>query len=383
MATPGEREPDLEVLAIHKSYGDNAVLTAVNLAVRPGEFVALLGPSGSGKSTLLKIVAGFEQPDDGLVYLQGKDVTEQPPYRRSVNTVFQSYALFPHMTVAKNIAYGLERKRVPSSEIATRVRDVLRLVDLDEFGPRMPETLSGGQQQRVAVARALVNRPTVLLLDEPLSALDLKIRRRMQLELKRIHEEVGTTFVYVTHDQEEALTLADRIAVMRAGRIEQIGNGREVYAHPATRFVADFIGETNWLHGALDGAGDPATVRLPCGAAVHGRAPAGIAAGGAVEIGVRPERVRLVLEDAPPPASTLDAAVEKLIFQGPSLTIETVTATGQKLRLTRQIDRDGPIDAGIAAGSTITVGWDLDSTLLFPRTADAAAPDAAHSQEGA
>jgi len=360
-------ELDLQVIGIHKSYGDKPVLTAVNLEVKPGEFVALLGPSGSGKSTLLKIVAGFEWADDGIVRLQGKDVTDLPPYRRDVNTVFQSYALFPHMSVGKNVAYGLERKRVPAGEIEKRVREVLRLVDLPDFAARMPDTLSGGQQQRVALARALVNQPAVLLLDEPLSALDLKIRRRMQLELKRIHREVGTTFVYVTHDQEEALTLADRIAVMREGRIEQIGPGVEIYARPSTRFVADFIGETSWLTGTLERPGDPAGIRLPCGALIAGRGR-GLAAGSAVEIGVRPERARLIAPGTEPPASVMDVTVDKLIFQGPTMTVETRTATGQSLRLTRQIDRDGALDAGLAEGARVHVGWDLDSTLLFPAT---------------
>jgi len=359
---------DLQVIGIHKSYGDKPVLIAVNLEVKPGEFVALLGPSGSGKSTLLKIVAGFEWANDGIVRLQGQDVTDLPPYKRNVNTVFQSYALFPHMSVGKSVAYGLERKRVAAPEIAKRVRDVLRLVDLPDFADRMPDTLSGGQQQRVALARALVNQPAVLLLDEPLSALDLKIRRRMQLELKRIHQEVGTTFVYVTHDQEEALTLADRIAVMRDGRIEQIGPGADIYARPSTRFVADFIGETNWLTGTLERPGDPVGVRLPCGAMIVGRAPKGLGAGAAVEVGVRPERARLLTPGTPPPASIMQVTVDKLIFQGPTVMVETHTGSGQHLRLTRQIDRDGPVDGGLSVGASVAVGWDLDSTLMFPVT---------------
>jgi spermidine/putrescine transport system ATP-binding protein len=209
---------DLELVGVHKNFGGKTVIENVNLRVRRGEFLAILGPSGSGKSTLLKIVAGFERQSSGAVYLQGADVSDLPPYRRNVNTVFQSYALFPHLSVFENVAYGLRRKKVDKQEIGVRVSEALELVDLAYFGNRSPETLSGGEQQRVAIARALVNKPTVLLLDEPLSALDLKIRRRMQRELKRIHEDVGTTFLYVTHDQEEALVLADRIAGMRGNR---------------------------------------------------------------------------------------------------------------------------------------------------------------------
>jgi spermidine/putrescine transport system ATP-binding protein len=346
------------------------VLAAVSLAVRPGEFLAVLGPSGSGKSTLLKIVAGFEVPTTGVVRLQGEDVTATPPYRRNVNTVFQSYALFPHMSVFENVAYGLRRKGVAKPEIAARVQQVLHLVGLDRFGPRQPETLSGGEQQRIAIARALVNRPAVLLLDEPLSALDLKIRRRMQLELKRIHEEVGTTFVYVTHDQEEALVLADRIAVMRAGRCEQIGSGAEIYSRPASRFVADFIGETNWFPGALHDRGATEAVLLPDGSLLRAPPHPGLATG-PVELGIRPERMACVAATAPaaPGRNRLPATLRKTVFQGPTVLLELQTGWGSACSVTRQVVDAAPPELGLPPGSAVALEWDIDSTLLFARPA--------------
>ncbi|HXZ57032.1 MAG TPA: ABC transporter ATP-binding protein [Gaiellaceae bacterium] len=232
---------------IRKTYGDVVAVEHLDLEVRAGEFFTMLGPSGSGKTTTLRLIAGFERPDEGRVALGGTDVTDQPPYARDVNTVFQDYALFPHMTVAANVEYGLRVKRVPKEERASRVDEALAVVQLSGFGGRKPTQLSGGQQQRVALARAIVNRPSVLLLDEPLGALDLKLRQGMQIELKRIQQEVGITFIYVTHDQEEALTMSDRIAVFARGRVDQIGSPVEVYEHPATEFVAGFVGVSNLL----------------------------------------------------------------------------------------------------------------------------------------
>ncbi|MDR3499431.1 MAG: ABC transporter ATP-binding protein [Parvibaculum sp.] len=237
----------VRLAAVRKSYKDVVAVERVDLEVRRGEFFTLLGPSGSGKTTSLRLIAGFEKPDSGLIELNGADVTGLPPYDRDINTVFQDYALFPHMTVAENIAYGLQAKRVPRDEIKPRVAEALRMVRLENFGERSPAQLSGGQRQRVGLARAIVNRPKVLLLDEPLGALDLKLRQEMQSELKRIQAEVGITFLYVTHDQEEALTMSDRIAIFNLGRIVQIGTPAQVYEEPADEFVAGFVGTSNIL----------------------------------------------------------------------------------------------------------------------------------------
>jgi putative spermidine/putrescine transport system ATP-binding protein len=239
--------PDVRLEDVRKSYGDVAAVDGVDLEIAPGEFFTLLGPSGSGKTTTLRLIAGFEQPDAGVIELHGRDVTRVAPYERDVNTVFQDYALFPHMTVAENVGYGLRVKGVRKAERRARVDEALQLVRLPDVGGRKPVQLSGGQRQRIALARSLVNRPRVLLLDEPLGALDLKLRQEMQIELKRIQQEVGLTFVYVTHDQEEALTMSDRLAVFNHGRIEQLGTPAEVYEHPSTEFVAGFVGVSNLL----------------------------------------------------------------------------------------------------------------------------------------
>ena len=239
--------PDVRVVGVRKSYGDVVAVDGVDLEIAPGEFFTLLGPSGSGKTTTLRLIAGFERPDEGRVELHGRDVTRTAPYERDVNTVFQDYALFPHMTVAENVGYGLRVKGVRRLERKSRVAEALELVRLPDVGGRKPIQLSGGQRQRIALARSLVNRPRVLLLDEPLGALDLKLRQEMQIELKRIQQEVGLTFVYVTHDQEEALTMSDRLAVFNQGRIEQIGSPADVYERPATEFVAGFVGVSNVL----------------------------------------------------------------------------------------------------------------------------------------
>ncbi|HXF72925.1 MAG TPA: ABC transporter ATP-binding protein [Actinomycetota bacterium] len=258
-------EPAVRLERVRKRFGDVVAVDGVDLEVRPGEFFSLLGPSGSGKTTCLRLIAGFEAPTEGRVYLDGRDVTDLPPYERDVNTVFQDYALFPHMTVAENVGYGLMVRKVPRAERARRVEEALAMVRLEGFGGRRPSQLSGGQRQRVALARALVNRPKVLLLDEPLGALDLKLRQAMQIELKNIQQQVGLTFVYVTHDQEEALTMSDRLAVFNQGRVEQVGSPAEVYERPATAFVAGFVGTSNVLSGdaalAVAGSPEPFTVR--------------------------------------------------------------------------------------------------------------------------
>ncbi len=244
----------IELRGVTKRYGAQQALSPVDLEIAEGEFFCLLGPSGCGKTTTLNLIGGFVGATTGAILIRGEPVERLPPHRRPVNTVFQSYALFPHMSVRDNVAFGLKMARVPKSEAGSRVEEALRLVGLDEQGDRLPSQLPGGQQQRVAVARALVNRPTVLLLDEPLGALDLKLRKRLQVELSQIHREIGTTFVYVTHDQEEAMSMATRIAVMNEGRVEQIGEPSEIYHRPMSRFVADFIGESNFIAGSSNGS---------------------------------------------------------------------------------------------------------------------------------
>ncbi len=291
---------DIEVRLDHvtKAFGDVLAVDDLSLDIVDGEFFSMLGPSGCGKTTTLRMIGGFEEPTSGAVWLKGVDVTDLPPYRRDVNTVFQSYALFPHLSVSDNIAYGLKRKKVAKDEVGKRVDEALALVDLPEYGKRKPAQLSGGQRQRVALARALVNRPQVLLLDEPLGALDLKLRKQMQLELKRIQTEVGITFIYVTHDQEEAMTMSDRIAVMRGGRVEQIGVPEDIYENPHTEFVAQFLGASNLLDGKVkEVLGDVATVTLAGGEVVRmpsSRLNGNAAAGAAVRVGVRPEKIKLV-----------------------------------------------------------------------------------------
>src|SRR5579862_318082 len=266
--------PDVRCVGLRKTYGDVVAIAQVDLDVTRGEFFTMLGPSGSGKTTTLRLIAGFERPDSGRIELAGADVAAKPPYERPVNTVFQDYALFPHMTVGENVEYGLRVRGARRAARRRRADEALELVRLTGYGRRKPSALSGGQRQRVALARAIVNHPDVLLLDEPLGALDLKLRQEMQIELKRIQREVGITFVYVTHDQEEALTLSDRIAVFNRGRIEQIGTPEELYERPLTRFVAGFIGETNFLPGrirdAADGACTVDTFGTTCRATTHG-----------------------------------------------------------------------------------------------------------------
>jgi spermidine/putrescine transport system ATP-binding protein len=283
----------VELSDVTKAFGKVIAVEEISLAIKDGEFFSLLGPSGCGKTTTLRMIAGFEEPTLGKVIIKNQSMAGIPPYRRPVNTVFQSYALFPHMTVNQNVAFGLEMKKVGKSEIKRRVPEVLELVQLKGMEERRPKQLSGGQQQRVALARALVNKPEVLLLDEPLGALDLKLRKAMQLELKQIQNEVGITFIYVTHDQEEALTMSDRIAVMCDGVVKQVGEPREIYEHPKNRFVADFIGETNFLPGTVAKLGEFTTVEiddLPVMGTNDGRT---VLQGQKISLAIRPEKINL------------------------------------------------------------------------------------------
>jgi spermidine/putrescine transport system ATP-binding protein len=331
--------------------GDHAVraLDEVSLEIRRGEFFTLLGPSGCGKTTLLRLIAGFEMPSGGTILLEGQDITSLPPNKRPVNTVFQSYALFPHLTVAQNVAFGLEMLGKSKAEVQARTQKMLELVKLEAFSARKISQLSGGQQQRVALARALAPAPKVLLLDEPLSALDLKLRKEMQIELKRLQTETGITFVFVTHDQEEALTMSDRIAVMSAGKLQQVGTPKEIYTKPKTRFVASFIGETNVL-GATK---DPFGYRLDCGIVVQAqgeRAQGERAQGegtGRVSLTIRPEQLRLVEEDA----GDLPAKVTNLVYFGTDTHCHLVLPDGTPVIARLQSPADG--ESGLALGQGV------------------------------
>ena len=297
-------EIDVRLERVSKMFGDVAAVDDMSLDIAEGEFFSLLGPSGCGKTTTLRMIGGFEDPSLGTVYLGGRDVTDLPPYKRDVNTVFQSYALFPHLNVFENVAFGLRRKKVDRAQVHERVKATMRLVDMSGFETRKPPQMSGGQQQRVALARALVNQPKVLLLDEPLGALDLKLRKQMQLELKRIQQEVGITFVYVTHDQEEAMTMSNRIAVMRRGRIEQLGDPEFVYENPATEFVAGFLGASNLFEGEIkESTSGVSTVLLANGRTARvpdERIPS--SAQQRVKVGVRPEKISIARGDGEPPS---------------------------------------------------------------------------------
>jgi spermidine/putrescine ABC transporter ATP-binding subunit len=308
-ALTDDRAADVALRGLVKRYGATLALDGVSLDVAPGEFFTLLGPSGCGKTTTLRAVAGFVQPDAGDVAIGGTRVSGVPPHRRRVGLVFQSYALFPHRTVAQNVAFGLRMQRTPRTEIDSRVTDALALVQLPRHGDRYPRELSGGEQQRVALARALVTRPAVLLLDEPLGALDKKLRDHMKVELKRLQRDVGVTTIYVTHDQEEALTMSDRLAVMRAGRVEQVGTPRDIYETPATVFVAGFIGNTNLLTGRSRGG-----VAVDCGGVTIATADGGAPAGAPVTVAVRPERVRL--DEAGRLDNEVTATVAHVVYQG-------------------------------------------------------------------
>ena len=311
----------IEIDGLVKRYGAVAALDGVSIDVSQGEFLALLGPSGCGKTTLLRSIAGFVDPTQGQVRIGGKVMNDVPAHERPVNTVFQNYALFPHMTVADNVAFGPRRKGMAKSEIAKQVAEVLAMVGMDGYGERYPRQMSGGQQQRIALARAIVNQPQVLLLDEPLGALDLKLRKRMQVELKRLHERLGITFIYVTHDQEEALAMADRIAVMNQGKIAQIGTGQEIYRAPNSRYVADFIGEANLVECAVKGG------QLEVGGVVLPYTAAG--GGERATLMVRPEDIHLGTPGAD--AVALRATVRDKVFLGSAWRVYAALSSGQEI----------------------------------------------------
>src|SRR4051794_7094892 len=348
----------------------------ISLEVRDGEFFSLLGPSGCGKTTTLRMIGGFEQPTSGLIELQGQDVTWLPPFKRNVNTVFQNYALFPHLSIFENVAFGLRRKGVRASDIKSRVTDMLALVELPGYETRKPTQISGGQAQRVALARALINRPAVLLLDEPLGALDLKLRKQMQVELKRIQQEVGITFIYVTHDQEEAMTMSDRIAVMNRGHYEQLGDPESLYERPATRFVAGFLGVSNLIPATLEGSdGDYAVGRTDGGDLL--RLPRALTNGQSrIELGVRPEKIRLH-----EPAEQVGAAMNRLSgiirdasYMGVSTQYIVEAQGGAELTVYEQNVERASRSELWAAGESVILGWLPEHTFVVQDGPSEAAP---------
>ena len=357
-----DKEPIVRLSGVTKDFGKSEVLKRIDLDVYEGEFLTLLGPSGCGKTTTLRIIAGFEEPSQGSVCLEQADVTALPPYKRNVNTVFQSYALFPHMNVFDNVAFGLVEKKVPKAEIKERVEKMLDLVQLKNFGRRKPHQMSGGQRQRVAIARALVNNPKVLLLDEPLGALDLKLRKQMQMELKHLQKQLGITFVYVTHDQEEALTMSDRIAVMKDGVIEQIGTAQEIYEHPKTKFVASFIGESNIIEASVTGIrGDLIELTAENGV-VHARG-AGFVQDEMIYISIRPENTCYSFEQVE--NFRLRGIVKEHVYVGSIVKTVVALPNGQRLRLNQHPHSRLP-----EIGSAVTVYWDMDKAVIMHTAED-------------
>jgi spermidine/putrescine transport system ATP-binding protein len=346
--------PDVRLVDVTKRFDDVVAVDDLSLDIESGSFFALLGPSGCGKTTTLRMIGGFEQPTEGRIYLGEREVSGLPAYKRDVNTVFQSYALFPHLSVFENVAFGLRRRAIRGDTLRGRVEEILKIVGLEGLERRKPRQLSGGQQQRVALARALVNKPQVLLLDEPLGALDLKLRKQMQLELKAIQHDVGITFIHVTHDQEEAMTMADRIAVMNRGRIEQLGTPTELYETPATAYVAGFLGVSNLIHGMISGSDSVRLhhgpeVRVPA-AALNGRA-------GEVAVGIRPEKIEL--GDGQPNA--LEGTVVEQAYVGVATQYIVDTKCG---RLTVYRQNASPGLNGASPGDKTTLSWSPDSTFV-------------------
>ncbi|WP_405893247.1 ABC transporter ATP-binding protein [Streptomyces sp. NBC_01527] len=362
---------DVRLTGISKTYGSFAAVQPLDLTVPQGSFFALLGASGCGKTTTLRMIAGLEEATTGTISLGGRDITDLPPYKRPVNTVFQSYALFPHLDITENVAFGLRRRGIKS--VKNQVDDMLELVQLGDFAKRKPHQLSGGQQQRVAVARALINHPQVLLLDEPLGALDLKLRRQMQLELKRIQTEVGITFIHVTHDQEEAMTMADTVAVMNAGRVEQLGAPADLYENPKTTFVANFLGTSNLIEGEITESGTDilvgvggSTLRLPAG-----RCSAPTARGGKILVGIRPEKISLASAgEADTIAAGRNRVTGRIVdssFIGVSTQYVVESPAGKALQVYEQ---NVGHRAGLTRGAEVVLHWDPEHTFGFDAAQD-------------
>ena len=345
---------------VTKRFGDHVAVDDMSLEIAKGEFFSLLGPSGCGKTTTLRMIAGFEQPTEGHILLEGNPVEDVPPYERNVNTVFQSYALFEHLNVTDNVAFGLKRKKIAKDEIATRVRDALELVGLGDRAQARSSELSGGMQQRVALARALVNRPAVLLLDEPLGALDLKLRRQMQVELKEIQREVGITFVYVTHDQEEALAMSDRIAVISEGRVIQCGAPEDVYENPDEAFVAGFIGISNLMEGVVESNGE---VKLASGQKVSAPLPDDLARGETVQLSVRPEKI--ALDDLERGMVSVDGTVERRVYQGVNTQVTVSLGEGARVVALEQNTYRAASNDRWEPGTKVQVGWHADHCLVL------------------
>ncbi len=358
----------ITALHVSKRYGDFVAVQDVSFEIRRGEFFSMLGPSGCGKTTMLRMIAGFEDVSSGSLKLDGVEQVGVPPYRRAVNTVFQNYALFPHLSVFDNVAFGPRIRQLDRAQLERRVREMLEVVRLADFAKRMPSQLSGGQRQRVALARALVNNPRALLLDEPLSALDAELRRQMQIELKRIQRDVGITFVFVTHDQEEALTMSDRIAVMSKGRLEQVGTPEQIYDEPTTAFVARFIGSANLIPVVVERATDGlATLRLPGvrlgEAATGGRS---FESGAPARLMIRPERLEVAPQEPPPDRLGLPVTCTDLVFQGALLRCALRDQTGGELIDYLEASRQQP---GVVPGAALWVSWERDAArLLHPES---------------
>jgi spermidine/putrescine transport system ATP-binding protein len=363
-----DRSVAIALEGVSKRFGQADAVRGVTLEIGEGEFFSLLGPSGCGKTTTLRMIAGFEVPDEGRIVLQGKDVTSVFSNRRPVNMVFQQYALFPHMSIYDNVAFGLKVKRVPRREHDGRIREMLRVVALEGLERRRPRQLSGGQQQRVALARALVNNPAALLLDEPLGALDVKLRKQMQLELKRIQAELGTTFVYVTHDQEEALAMSDRIAVMNGGRVEQVGSPHEIYEHPETAFVADFIGSLNTLELKVDElVGEYAVMRPGEGERVIVPVDPGTRAGDSFRVAVRPERVQIgpIENHVPDGGSRLEGTIAEIVYLGMYTQFHVGTRAGRVISNRLADELTSPLEVG----SRVALSWAPEHTSVLAGSA--------------
>lgn len=356
----------VDIKGVNKIYGTNHVVKDLNLLVEEGEFLTLLGSSGCGKTTTLRMIAGFEEPTTGSITVEGEPIEDKEPYERNVNTVFQSYALFPHMTIYDNVAYGLRMKKVPKKEIKERVLKMLEMVQLSGFEKRYPSQLSGGQKQRVAIARALINRPKVLLLDEPLGALDLKLRKQMQLELKRLQKKLNITFIYVTHDQEEALTMSDRIAIMHDGVMDQIGSLTEIYERPATKFVATFIGETNVFDGTIRSIeGGKAVIGIENGEVTSSGSVeegdgknTGFAVNEFVTVSVRPEKMHF--SPKPVEGFTVPAVVRDYIYVGSVLKCIAVLPNGNEIKMEKLAGEELP-----PIGEKVFICWEPEDAVLI------------------